>query len=133
VGILTGPPFFAEIAAYMNGTGKLAIQGVDYPAEISGFLAGGSTIGATTMYSPPLFNLFTHCTTNLPPTDISKGGTCKLHARQLPQHAPNPQRLFPRRRARPSRDVSAPGEHHLQNLLRRALWGPQEWHCSQWR
>jgi hypothetical protein len=53
VGILTGPPFFASIAAYMNGTGRLAIQGVDYPANIAGFLAGGSTTGATTMYFPP--------------------------------------------------------------------------------
>jgi cutinase len=49
VGILTGPPFFAALAGYMNGTGKLAIQGVDYPADIAGFLAGGSPIGATTM------------------------------------------------------------------------------------
>jgi hypothetical protein len=36
----------------MNGTGKLAIQGVDYPADIAGFVAGGSPIGATTMYTP---------------------------------------------------------------------------------
>lgn len=60
VGILTGPPFFAAIAAYMNGTGKLAIQGVDYPADIAGFLAGGSTIGATTMYISPPFPLPSH-------------------------------------------------------------------------
>lgn len=52
VGILTGPPFFATLAGYMNGTGKLAIQGVDYPADIAGFVAGGSSIGATTMYIP---------------------------------------------------------------------------------
>ncbi|CZR62422.1 related to cutinase precursor [Phialocephala subalpina] len=49
VGILTGPPFFAAIADYMNATGNLAIQGVDYPADIPGFLAGGSTQGAQTM------------------------------------------------------------------------------------
>ncbi|KUJ10260.1 cutinase-domain-containing protein [Mollisia scopiformis] len=49
VGILTGPPFFAAIAEYMNGTNQLAIQGVDYPADVPGFLAGGSTQGANTM------------------------------------------------------------------------------------
>jgi len=49
VGILTGPPFFAAIAEYMNGTGRLAIQGVDYPAEVASFLAGGSPIGAALM------------------------------------------------------------------------------------
>lgn len=58
VGILTGPPFFAALAGYMNGTGKLAIQGVDYPASTVGFFAGGSPIGATKMYYlsplPPL-------------------------------------------------------------------------------
>jgi cutinase len=35
----------------MNGTGRLAIQGVDYSASISGFLSGGSSSGATTMAS----------------------------------------------------------------------------------
>ncbi|TVY44579.1 Cutinase [Lachnellula subtilissima] len=49
VGILTGPPFFAAIADYMNGTNQLAIQGVDYPADVSGFLVGGSVIGSAVM------------------------------------------------------------------------------------
>ncbi|PMD23136.1 carbohydrate esterase family 5 protein [Hyaloscypha hepaticicola] len=49
VGILTGPPFFAAIAEYLNGTNQLAIQGVDYPADITGFLEGGSPIGVAVM------------------------------------------------------------------------------------
>ncbi|RDW92141.1 cutinase-domain-containing protein [Coleophoma crateriformis] len=49
VGLLTGPPLFEAIADYMNGTNQLAIQGVNYDASVSGFLAGGSTQGATTM------------------------------------------------------------------------------------
>lgn len=50
VGILAGPSFFAAIAAYnMNGTARLAVQGIDYPANIGGFLAGGSPVGAITM------------------------------------------------------------------------------------
>jgi cutinase len=36
----------------MNGTGQLAIQGVDYPANIAGFLAGGSPVGSMMMYFP---------------------------------------------------------------------------------
>jgi hypothetical protein len=50
VGILTGPPFFAAMAEYMNGTNQIAIQGVDYPADIAGFLAGGSPAGVAVMY-----------------------------------------------------------------------------------
>lgn len=57
VGILVGPPFFAAIAEYMNGTGQLAIQGVDYDASIAGFLEGGSPQGATTMSVPSCFNV----------------------------------------------------------------------------
>lgn len=53
VGILTGPPFFAAMAEYMNGTNQLAIQGVDYPADVAGFLVGGSPIGAVVMYVVP--------------------------------------------------------------------------------
>jgi cutinase len=33
----------------MNGTGRLAIQGVDYPATVSGFFEGGSASGAQKM------------------------------------------------------------------------------------
>jgi cutinase len=33
----------------MNGTNQLAIQGVDYPADITGFLEGGSPIGVAVM------------------------------------------------------------------------------------
>ena len=46
---MTGPPFFAAIAEYLNGTNQLAIQGVDYPADITGFLEGGSPIGVAVM------------------------------------------------------------------------------------
>lgn len=49
VGILTGPSFFAAIAAYMNGTAQLAVQGIDYPADVTGFLSGGSAAGTVEM------------------------------------------------------------------------------------
>ncbi|KAK1998746.1 cutinase [Colletotrichum falcatum] len=48
VGFLTGPPFFAALGTYVNGTGTLSIQGVNqYPAQPAGFFAGGSPTGAT--------------------------------------------------------------------------------------
>ncbi|OHF01479.1 cutinase [Colletotrichum orchidophilum] len=47
VGFLTGPPFFDALRTYMNGTGSIAIQGVNsYPAQPAGFFAGGSATGA---------------------------------------------------------------------------------------
>jgi len=49
VGLLAGPPFFDAIANYMNGTGQLAVQGVDYPADVVGFLAGGSPSGTLSL------------------------------------------------------------------------------------
>jgi len=46
-----GPVFFNAIAARVGGISRLAIQGVTYPANILGFLAGGDAAGATTMYN----------------------------------------------------------------------------------
>ena len=52
VGILAGPAFFAAVGEYMNGTvNGLAIQGVDYPADVAGFFAGGSMTGEMKMAS----------------------------------------------------------------------------------
>jgi cutinase len=48
VGTLTGPPFFAALAQVV-GINNLAVQGVDYPADIPGFLAGGDANGSMTM------------------------------------------------------------------------------------
>ncbi|KAF2162193.1 carbohydrate esterase family 5 protein [Zasmidium cellare ATCC 36951] len=40
VGTLAGPPFFDAVADAV-GAQNVAVQGVDYPADIPGFLAGG--------------------------------------------------------------------------------------------
>ncbi|KAF4637362.1 hypothetical protein G7Y89_g711 [Cudoniella acicularis] len=48
VGTLTGPPFFSSLSTAV-GAQNLAVQGVDYPADIPGFLAGGDKTGSTTM------------------------------------------------------------------------------------
>jgi cutinase len=46
-----GPTFFNAVAARVGGINQLAIQGVNYPANVLGFLAGGDAQGATTMYN----------------------------------------------------------------------------------
>jgi len=48
VGILTGPPFFQALAQRV-GPGGFAVQGIDYPADILGFLAGGDAAGSALM------------------------------------------------------------------------------------
>lgn len=49
VGIFTGPSFIQALRNYINGTTSLAVQGVDYPASIPGFLVGGSPSGSFVM------------------------------------------------------------------------------------
>ncbi|KAH8146015.1 uncharacterized protein LAJ45_09937 [Morchella importuna] len=48
VGSLAGPPFFNALVADLSNA-EVAVQGVDYPADVIGFLAGGSSAGASTM------------------------------------------------------------------------------------
>jgi cutinase len=45
VGSLAGPPFFNALGAII-GNDKIAVQGVNYPASIPGYLVGGSPIGS---------------------------------------------------------------------------------------
>ena len=49
VGVIAGPPFFDEIEDRLGGGKKLVVQGVDYPANVQGFLAGGDAQGSKTM------------------------------------------------------------------------------------
>ncbi|CAG8983139.1 hypothetical protein HYALB_00004582 [Hymenoscyphus albidus] len=69
VGIITGPPFFQALAAYKNDTNHIAIQGVDYPADVAGFKAGGSVDGANRMAS-----LVNDTTSKCPNTQICLSG-----------------------------------------------------------
>jgi cutinase len=48
VGTLAGPPMFQAVAQKV-GAGNLAVQGVQYPANVQGFLAGGDATGSKTM------------------------------------------------------------------------------------
>ncbi|KAK6225479.1 cutinase [Colletotrichum tabaci] len=47
VGTIAGPPFFQALASQVGG--NLAVQGVEYPADIPGFLAGGDASGSQMM------------------------------------------------------------------------------------
>ncbi|KAK1712011.1 cutinase [Colletotrichum lupini] len=47
VGTIAGPPFFQSLATQVGGS--LAVQGVEYPADIPGFLAGGDANGSQMM------------------------------------------------------------------------------------
>lgn len=49
VGTLAGPPFFQALSTMVGGDANLAVQGVNYPADIPGFLAGGDKQGSATM------------------------------------------------------------------------------------
>ncbi|CAG8961800.1 hypothetical protein HYFRA_00013976 [Hymenoscyphus fraxineus] len=48
VGTLAGPPFFDAMTKQM-GAGNVAVQGIDYAADIPGFLAGGDKKGSALM------------------------------------------------------------------------------------
>lgn len=50
VGASVGPPLFDALVDLI-GNDAVAVQGVDYPATIPGYLAGGSKEGAATMKS----------------------------------------------------------------------------------
>jgi cutinase len=64
-----GPTFFNALASRLGGTSRLAIQGVTYPANIAGFLAGGDAAGSTTM-----FNLINQAASRCPSTKIVVSG-----------------------------------------------------------
>lgn len=49
VGLLAGPPFFDALQSAIGSGTTLAVQGVDYPASIAGFLVGGDPTGSQTM------------------------------------------------------------------------------------
>jgi cutinase len=68
VGTLTGPPFFAALDKAM-GAGQVAVQGVEYPADIPGFLAGGDKTGSAKMAS-----LVTQALADCPDTKVVMSG-----------------------------------------------------------
>lgn len=49
VGTLAGPPFFQALANAVGGASKVAVQGVNYAADVNGFNAGGDPAGSALM------------------------------------------------------------------------------------
>ncbi|KAF9692501.1 hypothetical protein EKO04_009756 [Ascochyta lentis] len=49
MGTVAGPLFVSAIGAMMGGAQNLAVQGIQYPADIPGFLAGGDAAGSKLM------------------------------------------------------------------------------------
>ena len=47
MGMVAGPPFVTALGAMMGG--DLAVQGIQYPADVPGFLAGGDAGGSKLM------------------------------------------------------------------------------------
>ncbi|KAL2076206.1 hypothetical protein VTL71DRAFT_1149 [Oculimacula yallundae] len=84
VGTLSGPPMFDALSK-MVGPNNLAVQGVDYAADIPGFLAGGDAKGSAKMAQ-----LVTQAMTDCPDTQVvmsgySQGGqVCHKAAAMLP-------------------------------------------------
>jgi len=68
VGARIGPPLFTAVANLI-GNASLAVQGVDYPADIFGFLFGGSASGSTLMKT-----LIQRAITQCPSTKIVVSG-----------------------------------------------------------
>lgn len=60
MGTLTGPPFFAALANVV-GTNNLAVQGVDYPASVQGFLAGGDANSSSTLMAQLVSQATSQC------------------------------------------------------------------------
>lgn len=68
IGALVGPQLSAAVKNRL-GSGNVAFQGVDYPADIGGYLIGGSPSGAT-----QLANLVNTAATKCPQTQIVLSG-----------------------------------------------------------
>ncbi|KAF1924392.1 carbohydrate esterase family 5 protein [Didymella exigua CBS 183.55] len=49
MGTVAGPPFVSAIGKMMGGAQNLAVQGIQYPADVPGFLAGGDARGSMLM------------------------------------------------------------------------------------
>ena len=68
VGALVGPPFFDHLNRLI-GADNIAVQGVDYPATVAGYLGGGDPGGAQTTA-----DLLNQAASNCPNTQIVLSG-----------------------------------------------------------
>ncbi|KAF5323812.1 hypothetical protein D9619_012986 [Psilocybe cf. subviscida] len=73
IGTIVGPPLLAALQADLVGR-SLAFIGVDYPANIAGFLAGGDPVGAQTMANDVALAASTCPNTEIVMSGYSQGG-----------------------------------------------------------
>lgn len=83
VGLLAGPPFFNAVTSQLGGKATLTTQGVDYPANIAGFLAGGDPAGSQTMANDVKAALAACPDTKLVMAGYSQGGQLVHNAAKL--------------------------------------------------
>ncbi|KAH8589771.1 cutinase-domain-containing protein [Bisporella sp. PMI_857] len=82
VGVLTGPPFFDALTA-MLGADAVTVQGVDYPADVEGFLRGGDATGSQTL-ATLIQDTMTKCpSTKIVMSGYSQGGQLVHNAAKL--------------------------------------------------
>ncbi|KAH6724755.1 cutinase-domain-containing protein [Leptodontidium sp. MPI-SDFR-AT-0119] len=84
VGTLSGPPWFDAMGKIV-GPQNLAVQGVEYPADIPGFLAGGDKKGSAKMAQLVMQAMKTCPNTKVVMAGYSQGGQlCHNAAAMLP-------------------------------------------------
>ncbi|KAK3933611.1 cutinase [Diplogelasinospora grovesii] len=83
VGALVGPPFFDAVQAQLPTASTLAIQGVDYPASVPGFLEGGDPAGSQQMAADVTQALSACPSTKLVMSGYSQGGQIVHNAAKL--------------------------------------------------
>ncbi|KAM3066912.1 separase/separin [Clarireedia jacksonii] len=83
LGTLTGPPFVSALAQAVGGADKMSVQGVPYPADIPGFLAGGDATGSQTMANMISQTLSACPNTKVVMSGYSQGGQLVHNAAKL--------------------------------------------------
>ncbi|KAH7401750.1 cutinase precursor [Phaeosphaeria sp. MPI-PUGE-AT-0046c] len=74
MGTVAGPPFVSAIGDMMGGAANVAVQGIEYPANIPGFLAGGDR-GGSALMAKMVGQVRAQCPdTNLVMAGYSQGG-----------------------------------------------------------
>ncbi|KAJ2896927.1 Cutinase [Zalerion maritima] len=83
VGVLVGPSFFEAVTDILGGDASLAVQGVEYDADIPGFLEGGDTEGSQKM-ADLVTQAFTQCpSSKIVMSGYSQGGQLVHNAAAL--------------------------------------------------
>lgn len=101
MGNLVGPPFVLALEQAFGGSQNVAVQGVNnYPADVAGFCAGGSSTGSANMAQVLLILFFLTAMTRLLTTVITAD---RANRNPMPKHQTLHLGLQPRRAGGPQR------------------------------